>query len=343
MSILGVVVVCPVILDPAIETLVSSFEEGMCQTIYSGSLRGMSNCTWTSCREGCTADIYTCTQILVLYVRGSQDSLFPNPFITGNESIGSDGALFLERGLIRRGWDLPEYDYSFTYARDLNLSAIHASLVPSMNGTHFEIGALLPNPQGCIYPVDIQCSDFISAHGNLSQAAFPCFFSSSNASIVVRTVDRMGAVRNIFYSFVPLVCAFGVFTYLFYQVGLIGKKRRLKDEETGDGNGSPEKNGVKKNGGLPAPGDNRPVVKTKLRKKFLPKRDNSSKKRRKGKIFNKKNLLVVKQQMSMRSPGSSVGGRDASPSLTSEDFGGSFSNNTQSSRQLEHRQSVQPV
>lgn len=28
---------------------------------------GTSNCSWTSCREGCTKELYDCTQILVNY------------------------------------------------------------------------------------------------------------------------------------------------------------------------------------------------------------------------------------------------------------------------------------
>lgn len=58
LSILGVVVVCPIMLDPAIDTLVSSFDDGMCQTVYSRSLVGLSNCSWTSCREGNAADLH---------------------------------------------------------------------------------------------------------------------------------------------------------------------------------------------------------------------------------------------------------------------------------------------
>lgn len=66
------VVVCPIMLDPAIDTLISSFEDGMCQTVYARYLTGLSNCSWTSCREGCTADIYSCWHIIVVYVKGTQ-------------------------------------------------------------------------------------------------------------------------------------------------------------------------------------------------------------------------------------------------------------------------------
>lgn len=40
---------------------------------------GTSNCSWTSCREGCTKELYDCTQIRVNYK------------LPDNSSEGSDG------------------------------------------------------------------------------------------------------------------------------------------------------------------------------------------------------------------------------------------------------------
>ena len=57
----------PLLIDPSIVTFVLSLEPAMCLTQYSAQLNGTSNCTWTSCQQGCTVDIYKCWHINVSY------------------------------------------------------------------------------------------------------------------------------------------------------------------------------------------------------------------------------------------------------------------------------------
>jgi hypothetical protein len=388
LSILGVVVVCPILLDPAIDTLVSSFEDGMCQTVYNQYLTGLSNCSWTSCREGCTADIYLCWHIIVVYMKGNQQEFDaynnranngveeklnfdptppthpppPTTSIIPNNQTGANHTQSpkqLEEGRNtnhRRKWILPPthnfhlYEYNNSFVRNIEanldnmMAQIHQNLQVDnnlgggnslMNLTETKrvlgIGALLPNPQGCVYPIsDIHCSDFREMYGRVGGDAYPCYLSRTNKTIVVTRVDTAGAMRNIFYSFLPLIAAAGIFTYLFYRVGLIGKKRRrrkVRDEESGGDEsdvGTEQKSDPKgaaaaavamANGGAP------PVVQKKMVKKFLPKKD-SSKKRRKGKIFNKNKLLTLKSQLSVKSPSSSR----RTPSIPMEGGGGSDDN-----------------
>ena len=109
----------PFAVDPTLATIMSDFSEMPvdCQVVQSKyilgwiicednrkdskvfSTLGASNCSWTSCREGCTTDIFECHQILVEYtplpkdgyllkaaknknVKGQEDrlraALFPN-------------------------------------------------------------------------------------------------------------------------------------------------------------------------------------------------------------------------------------------------------------------------
>jgi len=353
LSILGVVVVCPVMLDPAIDTLVSSFEDGMCQTVYNRYLTGLSNCTWTSCREGCTADIFSCWHIVVVYLQGGQEE-FDAYHSRANENIMQESSVHstsepnspessnpessistlrsashgaYEEGSDtnhRKKWILPPdhdfeiVDHNASYIHDIDanlksiMSQIHQNLdIESLGGSLINvtetkmilgIGALLPNPQGCVYPSEIHCADFRALYGRVGGEVFPCYINRANRTIVVTRVDKAGAVRNIFYSLLPLIAASGIFTYLFYRVGLIGKRRRRRkatgDEESGaesDSGAKTDKNGAALPNGAP------PIVTKKVvRKKFLPRKD-SSKKRRKGKLFNKKNLLSIKQQLSGKS------------------------------------------
>ena len=57
----------PLLVDPSIVTFVLNLEPASCLTLYSVALNGTSNCSWTSCQEGCTVDIYKCWHINVSY------------------------------------------------------------------------------------------------------------------------------------------------------------------------------------------------------------------------------------------------------------------------------------
>ena len=52
-------------IDPALLTLVLRFRQARCITKNQAFLVGISNCSWTSCRLGCTREIYRCWQIQV--------------------------------------------------------------------------------------------------------------------------------------------------------------------------------------------------------------------------------------------------------------------------------------
>ena len=52
-------------IDPALLTLVLRFRQARCTTKNQAFLVGISNCSWTSCRLGCTREIYKCWQIQV--------------------------------------------------------------------------------------------------------------------------------------------------------------------------------------------------------------------------------------------------------------------------------------
>ena len=52
-------------IDPALLTLVLRFRQARCFTKNNAFLIGISNCSWTSCRLGCTREIYKCWQIQV--------------------------------------------------------------------------------------------------------------------------------------------------------------------------------------------------------------------------------------------------------------------------------------
>ncbi|XP_039288807.1 protein tipE [Nilaparvata lugens] len=73
----------PLYVDPAISTLAADFtpQPVTCVTVRRDDRRGINNCTWSSCREGCTSDMYSCTHIFVSYhAHNLSDSSTPDDF-----------------------------------------------------------------------------------------------------------------------------------------------------------------------------------------------------------------------------------------------------------------------
>ncbi|XP_017842238.1 protein tipE [Drosophila busckii] len=68
-SLFAFLFLVPFVIEPAFTTIFMQFEEvpALCETYDTEIYYGAKNCSWSSCREGCTKDIYTCTQIRVNY------------------------------------------------------------------------------------------------------------------------------------------------------------------------------------------------------------------------------------------------------------------------------------
>lgn len=60
----------PFVLDPAISTLRHRFVDSpvTCKVTNVSVRQGKSQCLWSSCREGCTSDMYQCYQVRVQYI-----------------------------------------------------------------------------------------------------------------------------------------------------------------------------------------------------------------------------------------------------------------------------------
>lgn len=70
----------PLYVDPAISTLIADFvpQPVTCVTTRRDDFSGLFNCSWSSCREGCTSDFYRCTHIYVEYAENSSNFDDPN-------------------------------------------------------------------------------------------------------------------------------------------------------------------------------------------------------------------------------------------------------------------------
>ncbi|XP_055609986.1 protein tipE-like isoform X1 [Uranotaenia lowii] len=73
-SLFAFLFLVPFVIEPAFTTIFMQFDESpaLCVTVDLEHLYGAKNCSWASCREGCTKDIYECQQIRVSYKTSAQ-------------------------------------------------------------------------------------------------------------------------------------------------------------------------------------------------------------------------------------------------------------------------------
>lgn len=174
----------PLYVDPAISTLVSDFIEHptWCTTMRREDVVGINNCSWSSCREGCTSDLYRCTHIYVTFIEATNVTLLANLSTAITASIKSDP--FLAHSLM--------HDAAASLS---NLTDIE----------HSEEAILLVNIKGCGYPPSVTCSNFSNLYGD-EGTVFPCYYSRMNRTVVLTSYDRSdqwSMIVNFF--FVPFI------------------------------------------------------------------------------------------------------------------------------------------
>lgn len=173
--VFGFLFLVPFVLDPAISTLMHDFvEEPVHCKVVTYSLKfGKRNCTWASCREGCTAAIFKCHQIRVTY--SLED--------------------------YKNGTDINDID---TWE---NLDRIEKEINPETDeptGKTLLIRdtPLLINIKGCGYPPGVDCDEYADRYNNhsLNNETFPCHYSKMNPWIVMSAYSRSDTMSGILCS-----------------------------------------------------------------------------------------------------------------------------------------------
>ncbi|XP_066592321.1 protein tipE-like [Prorops nasuta] len=161
----------PLYVDPAISTLAADFspEPVTCTTSRREELSGLFNCTWSSCREGCTSDVYKCTHIYVTYS--------PYSNATRNNITNDSENLTIQ----------------------LTTNASSSVTAKNTSGEIVE-AILLVNIKGCGYPPGIDCENF-TRHLGCEGIKFPCYYSRVNNSIVMASYSRETQVAIIMHFF----------------------------------------------------------------------------------------------------------------------------------------------
>lgn len=179
----------PLYVDPAISTLASNFVDipTLCTTTRREDLSGIFNCTWSSCREGCTSDMYKCTHIYVSYLD------------LGNLSLPSS--------LREEFNDIMSQDYYENFASYMNTTSPLVQLTTNLTALIYQQSqhivddaTLLVNIKGCGYPPSVKCSTYNSIFG-IEGSVFPCYYSKLNKTLVMTRYNRDDQLSMIVHFF----------------------------------------------------------------------------------------------------------------------------------------------
>jgi len=174
--VFGFLFLVPFVLDPAISTMMHDFVPTPvhCKVTRSSLRYGRTNCSWASCREGCTASIYKCHQIRVTYT--------PDIFYTNGTFIDD---------IDPRKWtDLSRVEVMTDEETNIDEEVI------------VDDTPLLINIKGCGYPPEVDCDFYAEKYENHSafQETFPCYYSKMNPWIVLSEFNRDETVSSILFS-----------------------------------------------------------------------------------------------------------------------------------------------
>ncbi|KAL1493209.1 hypothetical protein ABEB36_011306 [Hypothenemus hampei] len=185
-SLFSFLFLVPFVIDPAFTTIFMEFDEepAYCITVKTERLLGASNCSWTSCREGCTKDIYDCTQIFVTYKiisnysswnssRFLQITSFESPFVRQEKNLMDD------------------YDYETAIGK--------TGLQPNTSEWYYKEARLLPNVKGCGYPPMLNCSTWLKAYKTVG-SNFSCYYSKIDPGLVISDLDMWQVYMNLVYA-----------------------------------------------------------------------------------------------------------------------------------------------
>lgn len=190
----------PLYVDPAISTLVANFvpEPVTCITTRREDLTGLFNCTWSSCREGCTSDMYYCTHI---YVRYNATPPYRNDNETGM-GVGASASASASASATSTASSI----VTTTPPTNNKNNSGHTKQQQSPMTIMMEDEAiLLVNIKGCGYPPDVLCNNFTSMYG-IEGTEFPCYHSRENKTVVLTHYNRDEQVGIIIHYFaVPFV------------------------------------------------------------------------------------------------------------------------------------------
>lgn len=189
-SLFAFLFLVPFVIEPAFTTIFMEFDEepASCVTMSSITTKGQTNCSsWTSCKEGCTKEVYECTQISVKYKVKPKD--IDEAVLVDEE----DGPARVERAI--------RPVYPDEYEDEVPPGEEDTYVTGLMNNSEwYYIGArLFPNVKGCGYPPMLNCSVWMAAHVKVG-SNFSCYYSRLEPGLVITDLDMWQVYMNLVYA-----------------------------------------------------------------------------------------------------------------------------------------------
>ncbi|KAK4002537.1 hypothetical protein OUZ56_004359 [Daphnia magna] len=251
----------PFFIEPALATIYMEFdpEPVICETTEASFHRGLSNCQWSSCREGCTKEVYECWHIRVRYrspvpvgdadARSVRDRIVQHKssmaYSPLNEQISVKNSIYGNQ----KG---QSYPVSPNSGFGMAVSSVNSyddriqSVLPEEDdaekegeyaladeggeGLHVHEARLQPNVKGCGYPPDVECNNtFASTYGILG-ANFSCYYSLIDPTLAITQLNIAKVRAELIYCLtIPIILFVISVVYLFYAYF------KLYAEPTADG------------------------------------------------------------------------------------------------------------
>lgn len=194
-SLFAFLFLVPFVIEPAFTTIFMQFDiiPALCVTTQVKHLVGASNCSWASCREGCTKDLFECTQIRVNYKLGNSSN------ITESEV---QELVRVERAL-RKDYDYYEDKSSDKSYPDMIEEELPEVMPTGLQGNdsewYFTGARLFPNVKGCGYPPILNCTVFHSKYKPIGNN-YTCFYSRVDPGLVITELDMWQNTLNLVYA-----------------------------------------------------------------------------------------------------------------------------------------------
>lgn len=178
-SLFAFLFLVPFVIEPAFTTIFMQFDPvgALCVTVQVKHLVGVSNCTWASCREGCTKDLYECTQLRVNYKLGNATNLTDSEYENLVREISAEK--------MDTEMDLPE--------------ALPTGLQGNDSEWYFTGARLFPNVKGCGYPPILNCTIFLGKYRALG-TNYTCYYSRVDPGLVITDLDMWQNTLNLVYA-----------------------------------------------------------------------------------------------------------------------------------------------
>lgn len=244
-SLFSFLFLVPFVIDPAFTTIYMEFDEepAHCVTAKTDRRLGASNCSWTSCREGCTKDIYDCTQIFVNYRIESNRTNLSVATTAGASIASASSSIRLLSSAFRKNKAKHEYaDYDENNIDGEDESKPMDDFFANEDAESdsiwsFHGARLLPNVKGCGYPPVLNCSIFYKKYRKVG-TNYSCYYSRIDPSMVISNLDMWQVYLNLIYAMaIPIPSFIVSVVYLAFAYFKIynddDKNRILKNTKHG--------------------------------------------------------------------------------------------------------------